>query len=349
MASGDVARSERPAVSARRPRALFVLREDAYEQIYGPEQRAAIDELVELAGPPRSAETLAADWSVLEDVEVLLSGWGAPVMDAPFLERAPALRLVLYGAGAVRGFASPALFERGVRLSSANAANAVPVSEFALAAILFSLKHGWRLMRRAPVPPAGPERQAVPGAYHSVVGLAGLGTIGRLVRQRLLPFDLKVLAYDPYCESETARQLGVELVGLDELFQSSAVVSLHVPLYDATRGLIGARQLSLLGRGATFINTARGGLVRHDELAEVLGARPDLQAVLDVTDPEPLPEGHPLLALPNVVVTPHIAGSLGPECRRLGDTVVSELRRYIAGEPLHHAVDPKLLPIQAEP
>lgn len=336
-------------MSAGRPRALFVLREDAYERIYGPEQRAAIDKLVEMAGPPRSAEGLAADWSVLEDVEVILSGWGAPVMDARFLDRAPALRLVLYGAGAVRGFASDALFERGVKLSSAGAANAVPVSEFALATILFSLKHGWRLARRPPVSPEDPERQAVPGAYRSVVGLAGLGTVGRLVRRRLLPFDLRVLAYDPYCEPRAARELDVELVGLDELFARSAVVSVHVPLYHATRNLIRGRQLSLLPPGATFINTARGGIVRHDELAEVLAARPDLEAVLDVTDPEPLPEGHPLLALPNVVLTPHIAGSLGPECRRLGDLVVSELRHYIAGEPLEHEVDPNLLPIQAEP
>lgn len=336
-------------VTSRRPRALFVLRDDAYPRIYGPEQRTAIDEIVEIVGPQRSAPALAADWRVLEDVEVLLSGWGAPVMDAAFLDRAPALRLVLYGAGAVRGFATDALFERGVKLSSANAANAIPVSEFAVAAILLSLKHVWRFARRRPPYAPDPERQAVPGAYHSVVGLAGLGTIGRLVRERLRPFDLHVLAHDPYCSPREARELNVELVALEELFARSVVVSLHVPLYDATRGLITRRQLSLLPPGATFVNTARGGLVRHDELAEVFSSRPDLQAVLDVTDPEPLHAGDPLLELPNVVLTPHIAGSLGLECLRLGDTVLSELRHYVAGEPLEHEVDPELLRIQAEP
>ena len=337
------------AERSRRPRALFVLREDAYQRIYGPEQRAAIDELVEIVGPPRTAEELAADGSVLRDVEVVLSGWGAPLMDAAFVERAPALRLVLYGAGSVRGFVTDALFVRGITVSSAGAANAIPVSEFAVAAILLSLKHVWRFARRRPVDTHDPEKQAVPGGYHSVVGLAGLGAIGRLVRRRLEPFDLRVLAYDPYCSPEDARALNVELVGLDELFAKSIVVSLHVPLYAATRELITRRQLSLLPPGATFINTARGRLVRHDDLAEVLAERPDLEAVLDVTYPEPLPDGHPLLGLPNVVLTPHIAGSLGPECRRLGDLVVSDLRHYVAGEPLEHAVDPKLLPIQAEP
>lgn len=330
-------------------RARFVLRPDAYARIYGPAQRASIGELVDVVGPLETAERVVEDPGILGDVEVLLSGWGAPLLDARLLDNAPKLRLVLYGAGAVRGFVSDALFERGIKLSSAASANAVPVAEYTLATVLFSLKHGWRFARRATADPADPDRQNVPGAYHATVGLAGLGAIGRLVRERLRPFDLTVLAYDPYCSEVEARALDVRLVSLQELFASSAVVSLHVPLYERTRGMVGRALLSLMPRGATFINSARGGLVRHDELADVLAERPDLDAVLDVTDPEPLPPGHRLLELDNVILTPHIAGSLGPECLRLGDLVVGELRRYVAGEPLAYEVDPKLLPIQAEP
>lgn len=336
-------------VSGDRLRARFVLRPDAYERIYGPDQRAAIEELVEVVGPPETAERVAQDPDILSDVEVLLSGWGAPLLTAELLDKAPKLRLVLYGAGAVRGFVTDVLFERAIKLSSAASANAVPVAEYTLATVLFSLKHGWRFVRRAIADPADPDRQAVPGAYHATVGLAGLGAIGRLVRERLRPFDLAVLAYDPYCSEAEARALKVSLVSLEELFARSSVVSLHVPLYEATRAMIGRDLLALMPQGATIINTARGALVRHDELAAVLAERPDLDAVLDVTDPEPLPAGHRLLELDNVVLTPHIAGSLGPECLRLGDLVVGELRRYLAGEPLAYEVDPKLLPIQAEP
>ena len=86
---------------------------------------------------------------------------------------------------------------------------------------------------------------------------------------------------------------------------------------------------------ATFINTARGAVVREAEMIETLRHRPDLQAVLDVCDPEPPAPDSPLLTLPNVVLTPHIAGSMGTECRRLGRCMVDEVRRYLAGEPLH--------------
>ncbi len=333
---------------ARRPHALFVLDERAQALVYGPEQRAAIGELVEVASGPVTATTLAGRLELLADVEILLSGWGAPVMDAAFLDRAPRLEAVFYGAGAVRGFVSEAFFARGIRLSSANAANAVPVAELAFGLVLLSLKNVWGFVSR-PADPRDPRRDEVLGAYREVVGLLGLGAIGRLVSERLSTLSVEVLAFDPFCDPVTAAALGVKLVALDELFARSGVVSVHAPLYAQTRGIVTGALVGSMRRGATLLNTARGGLVRHDELAAVLAARPDLHAVLDVTEPEPLPPGHELLGLANVVVLPHVAGSLGPECRRLGDTVVAELRRYCAGEPLEHEVDPETLAIAAEP
>ena len=127
------------------------------------------------------------------------------------------------------------------------------------------------------------------------------------------------------------------------------MVTLHAPLHEGTRGLVGAEQLRLLRSGSTLVNTARGGVVRTDELVAVLRDRPDLQAVLDVTDPEPLPDGHPLRHLPNVVLTPHVAGSLGRECRRMGALVVRELEALAAGRPLQHAVDLSRLALAATP
>ncbi|HLH99523.1 MAG TPA: hydroxyacid dehydrogenase, partial [Acidimicrobiales bacterium] len=294
---------------------------------------------------------LAADEvgpGALAGVEVLLSGWGAPLMDARFLDGAPDLRVVLYGAGAVRGFVTPAVWERGIRVSSANSANAVPVCEYTTAVVLFSLKHGWRLMRQRP-DPRDHAATLSPGAYRSTVGIVGLGTIGRLVVAALGRYDVHLVAFDPYCTASEAEDLGVRLAGLEEVFRESDVVSLHAPLYDATRGLVTGDLLRQLRPGATFINTARGGLVRHGELAQVLAERPDLQAVLDVTDPEPLPADHPLLHLENVVLTPHIAGSIGAECHRMGALVVDELERYVAGQPLQHEVDPEQLKISAIP
>jgi phosphoglycerate dehydrogenase-like enzyme len=302
-------------------------RAEALDQVYGPRERAAAARLVQLAAVDDPA-----------GAEIALATWGTPPMDDAFLDRWPRLRTVLYAAGSVRAFVTDALWDRGVRVSSAAEINAACVAEYTVGVILFSLKHGWRLAAAMRQDDGLPDRHAVPGAYGSVVGLVSLGAVGQLVRHRLRPFDLRVLAFDPFVEPAEARKLRVELVGLDELFARSDVVSLHTPLLDETRGLITGQLLASMRPGATFVNTARGAIVRESELIAVLRSRPDLQAVLDVTDPEPAAPSSPLRTLPNVVLTPHVAGCVGPERRRLGSAMVAELRRLLAGQPLRWEV-----------
>jgi phosphoglycerate dehydrogenase-like enzyme len=317
---------------------MFLLRRDAYEEIYGERERAEIAGLVELVGPPQTAESVGQVPALLCETELLLSGWRLPRLDAEFLAGAPRLKAVFYAAGSVRGFVTDAVWERGIRVTSAAAVNAIPVSEYTLAAILFSLKHGWRLAREARRSRALPPRNGLPGAFESTVGLISLGAVGRLVCDRLRPFDLRLLAYDPFVTAADAAEMGVELCSLEELFARSDVVSCHAPLVDDTRGLVTGAHLAAMKPGATFVNTARGAVVREPELVEVLARRPDLEAVLDVTDPEPPAPGSPLYTLPNVVLTPHIAGSVGHERRRLGSAIVEELRNYVSGLPLRWEV-----------
>jgi phosphoglycerate dehydrogenase-like enzyme len=292
------------------------MRDDLAQEVYGPSERAV-------------AKGLATITDDVADAEVILASWGCPVMDEGFLDTARRLRLVLYAAGSVRAFVTDAFWDHGIRVSSAYALNAMSVAEYSLAAILFSLKHGWRLMRE----PSGSLAQ-VPGAYGSTVGLVSLGAVGRLVRKRLKPHQVHVVAYDPTLTTAEASRLGVRLAELAELFRVSDVVSLHAPLLPETRGMITAELIESMRPGATLINTARGALVREDELVNVLRRRPDLQAVLDVTDPEPPSAGSALLRLPNVVHTPHIAGAIGLERRRLGRGMIQELRRYVRNESL---------------
>jgi phosphoglycerate dehydrogenase-like enzyme len=320
------------------PKALFLLDGEAFEKIYGEEERAVVAELADVYAPPQTWDSVAKNPDVLAEVEVILSGWGAPAMDGAFLAAAPNLRVVLYGAGSIRRVATPALWERGVRITSACAANAVPVSEYALAAILFSLKRGWHFAFSARREVALAGQSQVPGAYGSTVGLVSLGMVGRLVRERLPPFDLRVVAYDPYVTPEEARVLGVDLMSLEDLFASSEVVSLHAPLLPETEGIILGSHLASMKRNATLINTSRGAVVRELEMVEVLEERPDLWAVLDVTTPEPPEPDSRLYDLLNVVLTPHIAGSQDSECRRVGRLVVDELRRYVPGVPLEHEI-----------
>ena len=181
------------------------------------------------------------------------------------------------------------------------------------------------------------------------MGIIGLGFIGRLVCERLYPFDVQIIAYDPYVFDEEAATLHVSMRPLDALFCEAQVVTLHAPLLPETRGMVTGAHLASMPHGGTFINTSRGRLVQQEELITVLAQRRDLQAVLDVTYPEPPPPGSALYSLPNVVLTPHIAGSLGSERRRMGEAMVGELQRFVTGEPLLHAVTKEQVQYMATP
>jgi phosphoglycerate dehydrogenase-like enzyme len=147
-----------------------------------------------------------------------------------------------------------------------------------------------------------------------------------------------VIAYDPFIKKEDAERLGVELCGLDKLFQRADVVSLHTPDLPETRGMITGEHFRMMKARAAFINTARGAVVRQDEMIAAMTQRKDLTAVLDVTMPEVPGVDSPLWTMENIVLTPHIAGSQGQECKRMGRYMVEELARYVKGEPLKWAV-----------
>ena len=307
-----------------------------------PEHRAGLAELGELLDD-RSFNDLpsARADEVLAQTDVLLAHWGCLPVDASLLARAPQLRLVAYAAGTVKDTVAPEVFQRGILVTSGAAANAVPVAEFTLAAILFAGKDvfGARERQRGGADPAFPwvtARRPV-GNLGKRIGLIGASHVGQAVIGLLRPFRLEVLLADPFLDPVAAAALGVRLVGLDELVATSDVVSIHAPALPETRHLIGAAELARMPDGSTLINTARGSLVDHDALvAELRTGR--LRAVLDVTDPEPLPGDHELLRLPNAFVTPHLAGSQGTELTRMAELVLEEIRRFGAGEPPLHPV-----------
>jgi phosphoglycerate dehydrogenase-like enzyme len=320
-------------------KALYIMDPEKWALIYGPEQQAQIAKMVEMPAPVLSPAEALKRPDLLAEMEVLLSGWGGPVLDQAFLALAPKLKALIYGAGSVRHMVGPEFWARKIVLTTAYAANAIPVAEFSLAHILLGLKRAWLLSVEMKKARTMPERKIpLAGAFGSTVGLISLSAIGRLVLQRLATFDVKVIAYDPTVTTAQAAALNVELVPLEELFARSDVVSLHAPLLPQTVGLITGALLAGMKPGATFINTARGAVVRENEMIEVLSFRQDLTAILDVTDPEPPESGSKLYDLPNVALTPHLAGSLDRECRRMGQLAADELRRYLAGESLKSGI-----------
>jgi phosphoglycerate dehydrogenase-like enzyme len=270
----------------------------------------------------------------LAQTDVIFTGSGAPVMNEAFLEAAPRLKAVFYAGESARHFATDELWERGIRVSSARSVNAIPVAEYTSSVILLGLKRFWHYARQARTQRNFLNNGTVVGAYRSTVGLISYGRIARLVRQRLLASDVRVLVYDPYLTEAEAFRDGVQLASIGEIFSSSDAVSLHTPHWDETEKFIDGRHFERMKSGAIFINTARGEIVDEPEMIEWLQRRPDLQAVLDVTSPEPPAFDSPLYSLPNVVLTPHIAESLGNECSRMGNAMVDEFEHYLRGDTL---------------
>ncbi|MFI6350129.1 hydroxyacid dehydrogenase [Streptomyces sp. NPDC050560] len=281
--------------------------------------------------------------AALASAEILIGGWAAPVIRAEHLPHTARLRAVVYAGGvAATLLEEPAVFAaRGVVAANARAANAVPVAEYTLAMILLAGKGALtagRLYRRFRYLPDRTNPVPHGGNYRGTVGIVGASTVGRAVLGLLRPFDLDVLLYDPTLTAEQATALGARLVPLPELMAHSQVVSLHQPLTPETRGQIGAELLALMPRGATLLNTARGAVVDEDALlAELRTGRID--AVLDVTEPEPPARDSELWTMSNVVLTPHLAGSMGGELRRIGQSVADEVERYAAGLPFAHPED----------
>ena len=298
----------------------------------------------------------AAFLAALAEADVLLGSWGMPRLDAELLAAAPRLRAVCYAAGSVKGFATDAAYERGLTITTAMHANAVPVAEVTVALITLANKNWFRcqdLIRahgRAGFdacrdnfnnPSCANQTLSEPphpGNFGSTVGLVGFGAIARLVLERLRSMDLRVLVYDPYAPAEAVRAAGGEPVAdLLDLARRSAVVSVHAPDVPATAGMFNAAFFAALPDGASFINTARGRLVDEAALIAALrGGR--IQAFLDVTHPEPPEAGSELYRLPTCWLTPHRAGSSAGEIRRLGRLAIDDCLAVLAGREPRYPV-----------
>jgi phosphoglycerate dehydrogenase-like enzyme len=285
----------------------------------------------------------------LATAEVLVTSWGAPMLTRERLDAAPALRAVFHSAGSVRSVISGSVWERGIRVTSAAEANAIPVAEYTLAAIIFAGKKIPFIAAGSDVTLVSPRWSGLGhlSNYGRTVGIVGFSRIGRRVVDLLGCLgSVTRLVADPYASGPQVESAGAKLLDLPALLRRSEILSLHAPDLPSTRHMIGAAELALLPDHATVINTARGSLIDTAALTRECGTG-RLFAILDVTEPEPLPTDHPLRAMSNVLITPHLAGSLGTEVLRLSDLTLDELGRWIATEPLRAEVTPEDFALRA--
>ena len=284
------------------------------------------------------------------DVEYIFSTWGMPSMCKEDIRNYfPSLKCVFYAAGSVQAFARPFL-ACGVKVFSALAANAVPVVEYTLAQIILANKGFFahsREMKKGNREAGKVLKNGYPGNYGENVGIIGVGMIGSQVAERLKAYKLNVLAFDPFLSEEKAEKLGIKKTSLEELFSTCRVVSNHMANNEQTKGMLDYKYFSKMLPYSTFINTGRGAQVVEDDLVRILGERPDVTAILDVTYPEPPHEGHAFYTLPNCFLTPHIAGSLMNETHRMAEYIIDEYNRFKNGVPCLYEVSEKMLETMA--
>ncbi|CAM5280996.1 hydroxyacid dehydrogenase [Streptomyces atroolivaceus] len=326
-----------PPMPTTRLRTAVVLNHALKQELFSPDDWADLADIADVVAECEDSAALSVH-PRRHEAEVLVTSWGMPRLTEQVLSDLPALRVVAYAAGSVRGLVSEAVWARDIVVVSAAEANNEPVAEYVYAQTVLALKDVHRRAHRIRTARELPALDGVPGLYGQPVGLVSFGSIARKVAVRLRHLEADVVAWDPHIPPEAVRRLGVEPVAeLEDLFARSLVLSIHAPLIPGqTEKLITGELLRLLPHGATVINTARGAVMDEDALIDVLRERPDLYAVLDVTTREPLAPDSPLYTLSNVMLTGHVAGTVSGERRAMGRLVIEELRRVADGAlPLH--------------
>jgi phosphoglycerate dehydrogenase-like enzyme len=300
----------------------------------------------------RANDDPAARAALIERVataDALVVCHGSPRIDEAVLAAAPRLRLVgeLEGDRFADRIDIAAARARGIRVVDTTNGSSYPVSEWALGLMLIGLRNAGALFRRMI---AGEEFRLAHDDFGYTqaeltgkrVGLIGGGHIARRLISFLKPFQVDISVHDPYIPKDIADLLGVRLTTLDRVLATNDVVVCLAPLTPATRRMIGARELDLIPSGAVLVNVSRGAIIDPDALVARL-QRGDIVGCFDVFDPEPVPADNPIRRLPNVFLTPHIAGVTAASRPRFFHLMVDELTRFFAGDETLFDLTPRSL------
>lgn len=331
------------ASASRLPKAIVLMPQKTFDRQFSQAQLEQLHSLCDVIGtcPSESLDNLKTHAEAPE-VEVLVTGWGTSRISDEILRDFPKLKLIAHCAGTIKNFIDGELLHRGVRITTAATANALPVAEYSLAFILLWNKQvlSWQQLYRQERDQLHKKRRDVHtkiGNVGKTVGIISASRVGRELLRLLEQFDLDTVIYDPFLSAQTAAELGAHKVSLEELMKVSDIVSVNAPSLPETEHLIDATQLARMRDGAMLLNTARGKIIDQDALIKELETG-RISAVLDVTDPEPLPANSPLYEMDNVILTPHVAGSLGTEVNRLSQSILSEIELFIDSGNLQNEI-----------
>lgn len=319
--------------------ALFGTNQHKFSKVYTDEVLKKLGTYGELS-QKINRKNIKENADFLCECEVAFATWGMPKFTKEEIKKyMPKLKALFYSAGTVQYFARPFL-ECGVKIFSAYAANAVPVTEYTFAQITLAAKGYFQSAKHYRLLPfySLAHANSSTGVYKCKVGLAGLGAIGQAVAGKLKDLDVEVYAYDPFVSPERAEELNVTLVDLDTLFSECDIISNHLADKKELENIFNCRLFRKMKKHSTFINTGRGAQVAEYSLALSLLLHPSRTFVADVLKRELFPYINPLFWCPNAIITPHIAGSIGNEPQRMAYYMMDELDRFLAGSETEYEI-----------
>lgn len=319
------------------------------ERAYTESVREQIKTFYELLPDPVNETQLDEYAENARETEALFTSWWVPELAAPQIKKYfPKLKIIFYAAGSVQYFARPFL-ENGVRVVSGWAANGTPVAEYAVAQIILANKGFFQnsARMRENYDAARTFSDCFSGNYGAKIGILGAGAVGTRVISLLHSYQLEVWVYDPYLSEKRAEELNVTKHSLEEIFEQCDVISNHVAKLPETEGMINYSLLSRMKPCSTLLNTGRGSQIAEDDLIRAMQEDCTRTAVLDVTDPEPPLADSRLYSIPNIMLTTHIAGSMGLEIGRIGQYIADEALRFVQGEPLKYEITEETLKTMA--
>jgi len=318
----------------------LLINEELCGKIFGEQMLSDLSGVVEVIGQPQPTVTVDYVMDLIGEADIAVTSWGSIKFEKPVLDRARNLKLVTHAAGSVKTVISEDFIRRNILITTAAPAIGIGVADYCMGAIIMG---GKRLKEQMLTVDSGGWscEQSVNALelFGATVGIVGAGFVGQRLIRYLQAFDVtSIWVFDPYLSEKSASAIGVEKRSLEDIFSLCDYISINAPSTKETEGMITANLLRMVKDNAVFINTARGAIVDEQALIKELKTG-RFCAFIDVTEPEPPSSDHPLRNLPNVVMTPHIAGAISRNMRRIGALALRETNSFVSGSALQYPVD----------
>ena len=269
----------------------------------------------------------------LKDIDIVITGWGTAILDEEVLSRANKLRLVAHTGGSVRPYVTDAVYDKGIRVISGNNVFAESVAESVIAYALASLRDIPRFSNdlKQGIWPNGFYNK---GLLDKKIGIVGYGMIAKMTVEMLKPFHPEIKVFSRHIDQEELDRHGMKKADLKEIFSTCDIVSIHSGNTPENYQLVNEELLNLMPEGSLLINTARGAIIDEEALCRVL-AQGKIHAFLDVYEVEPLPLGHKLMELDNVILMPHMGGPTVDRRLIVTKSVIEDMKQFLAGKPMN--------------